>query len=75
MKKTEKKKADENGCLFRLTSAKTERENINSYLNELVSEYIAKKLKNNEPLPQREESFALQYNIQNNKKKKKCCEK
>ena len=70
-----KKKADENGCLFRLTSAKTERENINSYLNDLVNEYIAKKLKNNEPLPQREESFALQYNIQNNKKKKKCCDK
>ena len=69
-----KKKAEEIGAYFKLTSAKTERENLNSYLNDLVKEYITKCEKNGGNLNPREESFALQYNDTDNKKKK-CCDK
>ena len=74
-----KKKAEEIGAFFRLTSAKCERENINIYLTELVNEYIKKngktgKLgKNAKDNKNREESFALRNKPE--KQKKGCCDK
>ena len=68
------KKAQEIGAHFKLTSAKTERENINIIVNDLVKEYVEREEKDNKSISNREESFALQINKEP-KKKKKCCEK
>ena len=68
------KKAQEIGSYFKLTSAKTERENINITVNDLVKEYVEREEKDNKSISNREESFALQINKEP-KKKKKCCEK
>ena len=68
------KKAQEIGSYFKLTSAKTERENINIIVNDLVKEYVEREEKDNKSISNREESFALQINKEP-KKKKKCCEK
>ena len=67
-------KAQEIGAHFKLTSAKTERENINITVNDLVKEYVEREEKDNKSISNREESFALQINKEP-KKKKKCCEK
>ena len=67
-------KAQEIGAHFKLTSAKTERENINIIVNDLVKEYVEREEKDNKSISNREESFALQINKEP-KKKKKCCEK
>ena len=67
-------KAKEIGAHFKLTSAKTERENINIIVNDLVKEYVEREEKDNKSISNREESFALQINKEP-KKKKKCCEK
>ena len=69
------KKANEIGAIFKLTSAKNERENLNEYLEELVQMHI-KKTQSNEKdntneTTHREQSFALQFN---QKKKKSCCD-
>ena len=69
-----KRKAEEIGAYFRLTSAKTERENLNEYLNGLVKMFINKYNKDNGEIYHREESFSLQY-IKKNEKKTRCCEK
>ena len=71
-----KKKAEEIGAIFKLTSAKCERENLNEYIIELVKEYIKKikkgnKPDNEEPL-QKKEHFNLKNN-ENEQKKKGCC--
>ena len=68
-----RKKAEEIGAYFKLTSAKTERENINIYLIDLVNEYIKKNGKKNTSMTHREDSFSLQY--KNDNKKKSCCDK
>ena len=68
------KKAQEIEAHFKLTSAKTERENINIIVNDLVKEYVEREEKDNKSISNREESFALQINKEP-KKKKKCCEK
>ena len=68
------KKAQEIGAHFKLTSSKTERENINITVNDLVKEYVEREEKDNKSISNREESFALQINKEP-KKKKKCCEK
>ena len=68
------KKGQEIGAHFKLTSAKTERENINIIVNDLVKEYVEREEKDNKSISNREESFALQINKEP-KKKKKCCEK
>ena len=65
------KKAEEIGAFFRETSAKTERENLNQYLDDLTKEYV-KKYGNNEEKGHRELSFALQYDRDTNKKRN-CC--
>ena len=56
-----RKKAEEIGAYFKLTSAKTERENINLYLIDLVNEYIKKNGRKNSTVGHREDSFSLQY--------------
>ena len=65
------KKAEEIGAFFRETSAKTERENLNQYLDDLTKEYV-KKYGNNEERGHREPSFVLQYDSGANKKRN-CC--
>ena len=70
-----KKKAEEIGAYFKLTSAKTERENLNEYINELVKMFINKNKNNdNSETYHREESFTLQMR-KKKKKKEGCCEK
>ena len=70
-----KKKAEEIGAYFRLTSAKTERENLNEYITELVKMFINKNKNNdNSETYHREESFTLQF-TKKKKKKEGCCEK
>ena len=70
------KKAEEIGAYFRLTSAKTERENINHYIEELVGMFVKKNKKNEKSeIAHREESFTLQYYNDKKTKKNKCCEK
>ena len=69
-----KNKGEEIGAYFKLTSAKSERENLNEYINELVTMYVNKNLSNNNETYHREESFALQYNNKKNKKKGGCCD-
>ena len=68
-----KKKSEEIGAYFKLTSAKTERENLNEYINELVKMFISKNNDNSETY-HREESFTLQMR-KKKKKKEGCCEK
>ena len=51
--------------------AKTERENLNQYLDDLTKEYV-KKYGNNEERGHREPSFVLQYDSGANKKRN-CC--
>ena len=71
-----RKKAEEIGAYFKLTSAKTERENINLYLIDLVNEYIKKNGRKNSTVGHREDSFSLQYKRDiNDNKKKSCCDK
>ena len=71
-----RKKAEEIGAYFKLTSAKTERENINLYLIDLVNEYIKKNGRKNSTVGHREDSFSLQYKKDiNDNKKKSCCDK
>ena len=65
------KKAEEIGTFFRETLAKTERENLNQYLDDLTKEYV-KKYGNNEERGHREPSFVLQYDSGANKKRN-CC--
>ena len=65
------KKAEEIGAFFRETLAKTERENLNQYLDDLTKEYV-KKYGNNEERGHREPSFVLQYDSGANKKRN-CC--
>ena len=71
------KKANEIGAIFKLTSAKSERENLNEYMNELVKEYIKKIKKNginNGDNLQGEDYFSLKNDESDeNKKKKGCC--
>ena len=71
-----KKKAEEIGAIFKLTSAKCERENLHGYIIELVKEYIKKSKKgnksNNEEPSQKKEHFNLKNN-ENEQKKKGCC--
>jgi len=70
-----KKKAEEIGAYFRLTSAKTERENLNEYITELVKMFINKNKNNdNSETYHREESFTLQF-TKKKKKKEGCCDK
>ena len=71
------KKANEIGAIFKLTSAKNERENLNEYLEELIKLYIKKAQSNdkeNVESTHREQSFALTLN-KKKKKKAGCCEK
>ena len=68
-----RKKAEEIGAYFKLTSAKTERENINIYLIDLVNEYINKNIKKSTSISHKEDSFSLQS--KNERKKKGCCDK
>ena len=70
-----RKKAEDIGAYFKLTSAKTERENINIYLTDLVNEYIKKNGKRNLSVHQRENSFSLSDQKDENNKKKRCCDK
>ena len=73
-----KKKAEEIGAFFRLTSAKTEGDNINEYIKELVKMYINKINSNDKDSNEtyhREESFTLQHRKENKQKKNGCCEK
>ena len=65
------KKEEEIGAFFRETLAKTERENLNQYLDDLTKEYV-KKYGNNEERGHREPSFVLQYDSGANKKRN-CC--
>ena len=69
-----KKKAEEIGAYFKLTSAKNERDKINEYINELVKIYINKYKSNVSETFHREASFTIQY-ISKNKKNKGngCC--
>ena len=69
------KKANEIGAIFRLTSAKSERENLNEYLEELIKMYVKKiqnSEKDNNETTHREQTFALQFNKK--KKKSSCCD-
>ena len=71
------KKANEIGAIFKLTSAKNERENLNEYLEELIKMYIKKAQSNDKESVEsthREQSFALTLN-KKKKKKAGCCEK
>ena len=67
------KKAEELGVYFKLTSAKTERDNISNYIVELMEQYIKKYGKSNiEEQSHREVSFSLQYKDKG-RKKASCC--
>ena len=67
------KKAEELGVYFKLTSAKTERDNISNYIVELMELYIKKYGKSNiEEQSHREVSFSLQYKDKG-RKKASCC--
>ena len=71
------KKANEIGAIFKLTSAKNERENLHEYLEELIKMYIKKAQSNDKESVEsthREQSFALTFN-KKKKKKAGCCEK
>ena len=58
-----RKKAEEIGAIFRLTSAKDEPENINQYLEELVEVYTNKNyMDDNTTTVHREMSFSLKQN-------------
>ena len=70
-----RKKAEEIGAYFKLTSAKTERENLNIYLIELVNEYIKMSGNRNKNASHREDSFSLQFKREDKNKKKACCDK
>ena len=72
------KKANEIGAIFKLTSAKCERENLNEYIIELVSEYIKRinKIKNTgDETSNKDDFFSLKNDDDNNNnnKKKGCC--
>ena len=69
-----RKKAEEIGAIFRLTSAKDEPENINQYLEELVEVYTNKNyMDDNTTTLHREMSFSLKQNKA--KYKTTCCKK
>ena len=69
-------KAEEIGAIFKLTSAKTEREGINDYLKQLVIEYLKK---NGENVVVRTRGQTIDYSseyqdkIHKKKMKEKCC--
>ena len=72
------KLAEEIDAYFKLTSAKTERESINEYIEELIKMFINKHNifdRNNSETFHREESFTLQYTSNKKKKRGRCCEK
>ena len=74
-----KKKAEEIGAYFKLTSARSERDKINEYIKELIKMYLNKYKSNFSDTfhRDREESFTLQYITKSNDNKKgfRCCEK
>ena len=71
---TGRSKAEEIGALFKLTSAKTERNRINDYMKELLEEYLKRNggIKAGRPRGKTIESSNV-HTIKNTKKKK-CCE-
>ncbi len=72
-----KSKADEIGAYFRLTSGKSERENLNQYINELVELYDKKYGQN---IGGKKGNYMNSFSLQNDKKNKNkqkvgCCNK
>ena len=72
-----KSKADEIGAYFRLTSGKSERENLNQYINELVEMYDIKYGQN---IGGKKGNYMNSFSLQNDKKNKNkqkggCCNK
>ena len=76
-----RKKAEEIGAYFKLSSAKCERKDLNKIFDEIVEKYVNKmKIKNNnndekdDNLKEEEKIFDLNKNNKNgNTNKKKCC--
>ena len=58
---------------FKLTSAKTDPKGFNSFLEELLKDYIDKNLKNKNEDKKDDKNMKLKKNMDKKEKKKKCC--
>jgi len=58
---------------FKLTSAKTNPKGFNSFLEELLKDYIDKNLKNKNEDKKDDKNMKLKKNMDKKEKKKKCC--